>query len=89
MVGSFQLLQQFLYILVILSRAHTHEKRLDDKGSRGLVLLIGYDSEPQQPIHRPLQRAAGAPYLLVNQHGNVVIDGECGSHIMMFTLKAS
>ena len=40
-------------------------------------------------IDRPLEGVAGAPLLLLDEHGNVVVDGKSGSHIMMLGHKAS
>lgn len=53
------------------------------KGLRGSSLLDVHQATTQQCVHRSLEGVTGAPLLLFQKHGNVVVDGKSGSHIMM------
>ena len=89
MVGSFQLFQQRLDVVVILSRPQSHKKR---RHLEGFVRhrLIGYGQPlPQEPIDSPLERVTGALDFLLYEAGNIVVDGESGSHIMMIRIESS
>jgi hypothetical protein len=87
--GAFQFLQERLDIVVILPGAQAHEKRLHHKRLRGLRIAAGSQALAEQSIDGALERAAGAAYLFLDQAGDVVVEGEGGSHIMMLILKAS
>ena len=66
-----------------------HLAGLYHKALSGLRIAAGNQALAEQSIHRPLEGAAGAPLLLLDEHGNVVVDSESGSHIMMLGWKAS
>ena len=56
--------------------------------SNGLLVsavLSGCQPTTQQPVDRPLEGIAGAPNFLLDQHGNIVVNGKSGSHIMMLS----
>jgi hypothetical protein len=85
-VRSFQLLQKLGDFVAVpdSQREGRHDKRLGDS-----FLLRVHQAEVEQTIDRPLEGVARAPLLLLDEHGNVVVDGESLPHIMMLTLKAS
>lgn len=43
----------------------------------------------KQAVHGSFERVATMPNLQLNLPGYVVVDGQCGSHIMMFSQTAS
>ena len=55
----------------------------------GLRLAAGNQALAKQTVHGSLEGTAGTPHFLFNQHGNVVINGKSGSHIMMLSKKTS
>jgi hypothetical protein len=67
----------------------THLAGLYYKTLPGLRIAAGNQATPEQAVHRSLEGVTRAPLLLLHKHGNVVVDSESGSHIMMFSLKAS
>jgi hypothetical protein len=46
-------------------------------------------SEPYRPVDYLLERFSGLPHFLVQQRGNVVVESDRGSHIMMLVDVAS
>ncbi len=91
MVGSFQLFEQRgdLSVMAIQHLAHTQRKGLDNKWLYCLRLVGSAESAAEQPIDSPFEGVARAPHLLLHQHGNVIVNGKSGSHIMMLQLEAS
>jgi hypothetical protein len=87
--GTFQLLQERLDIVIVLPGSHSGKQRLHDKGLRFSPSVATGQTKAQQPIDRSFERIPGALGLMFQEDGNVVVDGECGSHIMMLLLKAS
>jgi len=59
------------------------------KALSGLRIVAGDKALAEQSVHCALEGVARAPLLLLHEHGNVVVDGESGSHIMMLHCKAS
>jgi hypothetical protein len=54
-----------------------------DKGLRSRFLMRVHQASPEKAVHRSLEGVSGAPLLLLHQHGNIVVNGQSGSHIMM------
>ena len=53
------------------------------KALSGLGIAAGDQALAEQSIHCALEGFARAPLLLLHEHGDVVVDGQSGSHIMM------
>jgi len=86
---TFQRFDQVFYLPVARSQAGVHRDRCNDKWLFRLSVAACIQAAKEQPVHRALERVAGAPLLLRDKHGNVVVDGESRSHIMMLNWKAS
>ena len=86
MVRPFQLLQKLGDFVAISDSQweRRHDKRLGDS-----FFLSVPQAETEQPVDGALEGVAGAPLLLLDEHGEVVVDGESGPHIMMLGRKAS
>ena len=83
MAWAFQLLQQRLDIVVILSGTHSHKQRRHlERYSIG-VPVFGCQPTAQQPVDRPLKGVARAPHFVLYELRNIVVDGKSSSHIMM------
>lgn len=83
MAGAFQFFKQHFDVVVPLSGMQSHEKWLHFEWSSFGGVALSCQPTTQQPVDCPLEGVASATYFLFDQHGNVVVDGECGSHIMM------
>lgn len=59
------------------------------KSLSGLRIAAGGQAPAQQSVHGALERVAGAPDLLLDEAGNVVVNRESRSHIMMLQRKTS
>ena len=59
------------------------------KALSGLRIVAGSQAPAEQPVDRPFERIARAPLLLLDEHSEVVVDGESSPHIMMLGQKAS
>jgi len=84
-----QLLEEALDVVIVLPGSHSRKKRLNDKGLPFRVSLVINQTEAQQPVDGSLEGIPGSPGLFFYQDGQIVVDGEGGSHIMMFVFKAS
>lgn len=75
--------------MTVEHRSHAQRKRL--YGKRLFPSRFGGSSQPQpqQSVHSRLKRLPRPLDLLVNQLGNIVVDSERGSHIMMLDAKTS
>ena len=89
MAGAFQFLNKRLNIVVILAGAQAQEKRRHHKWFYGLGISAGGQALAEQGVDGALEGVAGAADLFLDQAGNVVVEGEGGSHIMMLPSKAS
>ena len=54
-----------------------------------LWIIAGDQPLPQQPVHRSFERIAASPDLVLNQPGNIIVNGKSSAHIMMLERKAS
>ncbi len=54
-----------------------------------LRIAAGGQTPAQQSVYGALEGVTRAPLLLLYEHGNVVVNGKSGSHIMMLQLEAS
>ena len=75
MAGAFQLLQQRLDVVVILSGAHAHKKRRHHEWCSPGIPVFGRQPTAQKPVDGPLEGVAGKPYFLFDQYGNIIVDG--------------
>ena len=79
----FQRLNQVLHLLIARSQTRVHGDWGDYEGLLVRLFLGVHQPMSQQSVHRPLEGVAGAPLLQLHKPGNVVVNGKCGSHIMM------
>jgi len=87
--GTFQLLQERLDIVIVLPGSHSGKQRLNYEGLAVLASVATSQSKAQQPIDRSFERIPGAFDLVFQEHGNIVVNGKSGSHILMLLWKAS
>jgi len=86
MVWPFQFLQK-LCDTVAISYPKRKRRHLEGLGL-GFSPRI-HQAEAEQTIDGGLEGVARLTHLLLDQHGDVVVDRESGSHIMMIRLNAS
>ena len=79
----FQGFYQILNLLIACSQARVHGDWGDYEGLQSRFLHRVDQAEVEQTIDRPLEGVARAPLLLLDEHGNVVVNSESLSHIMM------
>ena len=85
---TFQSLEELSHIVVVQTGRQSQFPR--HHLERFAFGTIGRgQSEAEKVIHHGFERGAGAPGLLLNKTGNVVIERESGAHIMMLSLKTS
>ncbi len=87
MVGPFQKLDELLDFVEALSRRGLQVPRLNFEGFFGW--LLGGQAETQEMIDCLLERASRSPEFFLKQLGDIVFEGERGSHIMMLCYQAS
>ena len=85
MAGAFQLLEQCGDVLVALPRRQAESAWLHVECRRRLRLPRVGESQAEQPVDDRFEGLSGATYLLVEEHGDIVVDGQGPSHIMMMT----
>jgi len=79
----FQCFNQVFHLRIARSKAGIHGDGGDDKRLFRLRITARIQAAKKQAVHRPFEGSAGAPLLLLDEHGEVVVDGESGPHIMM------
>jgi len=79
----FQRLNQVFHLLIASSQARVHGDWGDYKRLLRLMVAARIQAAKEQPINRLLEGVAGTPLLLLDEHGEVVVDGESLTHIMM------
>ena len=84
-----QRFNQVFDLLIARSQARVHCDWGDHKSLSWLRIAVSGQAPAEQAVHRALEGVARAPLLLLHEHGNVVVNGKSGSHIMMLTSKAS
>ena len=89
MQRSFQRFDQLLDILVSRPQSCAHRDRLHDEALPLLGSSRGSETEAQELVDSAFEGIAGAFGLVLNQAGDVIIEGERGAHIMMLRLKTS
>ncbi len=89
MVRPFHFLKKLRDAIIVESRLEPHRKRRHFKRLNRLRLTGSIQTRTQKPVDRPLEGVARLTHLLLDQAGNIVIDGESCSHIMMLDMKAS
>ena len=83
MQRTFPRFNQVFNFRIARTQAGAHGDRRNDKWLFRLQVAAGIQPAAQQPVDRPLEGVAGTPLLLLHEHGDVVVNGESGSHIMM------
>jgi len=84
-MGPFGLFQQLGNRVIAVTSLEPERPRFDLEWFGRLRRSGGNDSQPQEAVHRALEGFTGAFALLFQQSGNVFINGESFSHIMMFS----
>ena len=79
----FQRFNQILNRLVARSQACVQCDGSDDKSLFRRGVAASVQAATEQTVHCALKGSAGAPLFLLNEPGNVIVDGKSGSHIMM------
>lgn len=89
MQRSFQRFDQLFDVLVPGSQSRAERNRCHDKAPFLLGFSRGCEAQAQEMIDRAFEGVAGAFGFVLNQAGDVVIEGERGAHVMMLGRKAS
>jgi hypothetical protein len=64
-------------------------ERSNDERFNTLLLVCGHEPPAENAIDRGFEGIPGTADLLFEEGGDIVVDGESGPHIMMFTSEAS
>ena len=88
MCRAFQNVEQFPNIVVAEAVGQTELARSDAEGLSRRA-LCGHQSETKEVVDHFFERSAGSPAFLVEKAGDVVIERQSGSHIMMLLLWTS
>ena len=83
MLRSFQLFQHGGNVVIIATLWQTKWTRLHLKPARWLRPTRLNQAETEEVVDHCLEGLATAAHFLVQEHGNVVVNGECRSHFMM------
>jgi len=86
---SFQLFQHGGNVVIIATLWQTKWTRLHLKPAHWLRPARLNQAETEKVVDYHLKGLATASYLLLQKHGNVIVDGKCRSHIMMLSMLAS
>ena len=89
MLPTFKCFNQILNLLVAGTQASVQRDWRDLKSLPRLWIATGVQAVTEQVVHCAFERTAGAPHLLLDKAGNIVVDGKSGSHIMMLRDKTS
>ena len=74
-----------MHIIKTKSRRRLKVPRLDLERFPSLI-LGSRQPHPEIPVHNLLEGLAGLARLFLQQHGDIVIEGQSGSHIMMLSI---
>lgn len=85
MIGPFQELDQLFDIIEALSRRRLQVPGFNFEGLPGR--LLHRQPEAQEMINDLLERISRPPQLFLQQLGNIVVQSESGSHILMLNCK--
>lgn len=83
MQRSFQRFDQLFDVLVPASQSRAERNRCDDKPPFLLRFSGGREAEAQEMVDGAFEGIAGAFGFILNQAGDVVIESESSTHIMM------
>ncbi len=72
---TFQRFNQVFNFLIARSQARVHGDRGDDKWLFRPRVAAGIQTVKKQAIDRAFEGSAGTSLLLLNEHGNVIVDG--------------
>ena len=89
MQRTFKGFNQVLNLPIARSQTRIQCDRGDLKSLSGLRISAGGQPPAEQSVHRALEGTAGAPDLLLNESGNIIVDGQSGPHTMMLFNQAS
>ena len=89
MIRPFNCIEEVGDAVVAQPGREAHLAGLYYKALSGLRIAAGDQALAEQSIHGALEGVARVPLLLLDEDGNVVVDGQSGSHIMMLSKKAS
>jgi len=89
MVQPFERFNEILDLLVAGPEAGIQRDWRNRESLSGLRIPAGNQPLPQQPVDGALEGVSRAADFLLNELGDIVVDGESGSHIMMLIVKAS
>ena len=76
-------------VVVTAARREPQRARLDLKPTSWLRLARLSQPQAEQTIDNHLEGLAAATHFLFQEGGNIIVDSESRSHIMMLSLKAS
>ena len=89
MVWTLYFLEKFGDTIVAEPWRQAHRNWRNNERLSGLRIAAGRQAPAQQVVHGAFERVAGAPDLFLDETGDVVVDGESGSHIMMLCMETS
>lgn len=89
MYWPFQSVKEFLDILIARSQARAEGDRSNHEAFLLHRLSRGGEAKPQKVVDGALEGRARAPGLVLDQAGDIVVEGECSAHIMMLGGEAS
>lgn len=89
MIRSFNCFEKVGDAVVAQPGREAHLAGRYDKSLSGLRIAAGVQALAEQVVHGALERVARPPDLLLDEAGDIVVDGKGGSHIMMLRDKAS
>ena len=89
MIWSFNCFEKVGDAVIAQPRREAHLAWRYHKVLSGLRIAAGNQALAEQSVDRPLEGSAGTSLLLLDEHSEVVVDGESGPHIMMLSKKAS
>lgn len=83
MKWAFDVFEQQFDFVVIQAGPKSQRFRLNVKGRRGLQLALHTQTNPKRMVDGVFERSAGALHLGVELRLDIVINGQCRSHMMM------
>ena len=83
MLRSFQFFQHGGDVVIVAALWQTKWARLHLKPARWLRPARLNQAETEKMVDHYLEGLATASYLLLQKHGNIVVNGKCRSHFMM------
>jgi hypothetical protein len=88
MERAFQRLNHLFYAVVVKARGQTQRPGMNNE-RLGFGFRGSHQSQTETLVYNGFQRSAGTPEFPAQELGDVVIQGKCRAHILMFADKAS